>query len=152
MTATKTIGKIAEKSAPKGFGTLLDAIEILEADSVPSYHAYPWYSKTFTAMEKDQEKGLEGVEFSIDRRAFKNLGNRITGSLGLMFICKLERKSQRHLPIRLEARARLSFRPTRTGKMKRTEMWIPKKRGTGEETQFVEPLFLEITPKPVKTK
>lgn len=149
LSTTKSVRNLAKNAVPEKFGTLLDAVEILAKDTVPNYSAYPWYSKNFTALEKGQKKGLEGVEFLIDRKAFRNLGNRITGSVGIMFICKSQDIEQKLQPIKLEARAMISFKGSPTDK---NRIWIPEKRGSGKNAYFANRLFLEINPKTVKSR
>lgn len=156
LKETRSIRKVAKASVPEKFGTLLDAVGILEQDSVPNYQAYPWYSKNITALEEGQKRGLEGVEFLLDRKVFRNIGNRVMGSLGIMFICKSELGDQKHPPIKLEARAIMFFKKSKTMKRKSLEgktlkrrIWIPEKRGTGKGAHFVNRLFLEISPKPI---
>jgi hypothetical protein len=151
LTATRSIRKLAKTGVPGKFGTLLDAVGILEEDSVPNYQAYPWYSKTITAPEKAQERGLEGVEFSLDRKVFRNIGNRVMGSLGIMFICKSELKGQKHPPVKLEARAIMFFKESKESKVTGGRIWIPEKKGFGKNAFFSNRLFLEINPKPPKS-
>ncbi len=156
LKETSSIRKVAKASVPEKFGTLLDAVGILEQDSVPNYQAYPWYSKNITAPEEGQKRGLEGVEFLLDRKVFRNIGNRVMGSLGIMFISKSETEDEQHPPIKLEARAIMFFKKSKTMKSKtlkrktlRRRIWIPEKRGTGKGAHFVNRLFLEISPKPI---
>lgn len=143
LTTTKPVRSLAKDVAPQELGTLVDAIEILAEDSVPRYHAYPWYSKMFTSPVYDNTKGAEGVEFRIDRKAFRNLGNRIMGSVGIMIISKSKPTNHTELPIKLEARARVSFKTpfSSNGSGSKSNIWIPL-----EEEFRGQPLFLELNP------
>ena len=68
-----------------------------------SSYAYKWYSKLFTSFEKTQ---IDGVEWHISSRAFRNLGNQLIGAVGLIFIELSDEKSK---GLALEPRAFIKF-------------------------------------------
>jgi len=151
---TKGVGEVASKipGAPKAIGSLISAIGELAEDSTPTYHdTYPWYTKTFTAPG-----GGVGVEWRIDRKIIENIGNRIIGGIGLLYLCDPSNKNQN--PVGIEVRTRISFKDSRfssivdprligyfsqDGYQTKNKIWIPR-----EEDFKTNPLKLKVYPKP----
>lgn len=111
-TATKLIGETIKIPGTKEICTAIDAISELEKDSVPTSHAYKWYSKMIATREDGVM--LNGVEWGIKREAFKNLGNRLMGGIGLIFIESDPNKKMDCIEV--EIRARISFKKSHSKK------------------------------------
>lgn len=152
---TKGIGGVVSKipGAPKEIGSLISAIGELGEDSTPTYSAYPWYTKTFTAPG-----GGIGVEWRIDRKIIENIGNRIIGGIGLLYLCDPGNKNQN--PVGIEVRTRISFKDSRfsslidhpligrfsqDGDNTKNIIWIPKE----EFGFFADPLILKVYHEPL---
>ena len=127
-TATKLIGEAIKIPGTKAICTAIDAISELEKDSIPTSHAYKWYSKMIATREDGVM--LNGVEWGIKRDAFKNLGNRLMGGIGLIFI---ESDSNEKMDcIEVEIRARISFKKSHSqkknenpNKKSNCDIWMP---------------------------
>ncbi|MHB8119127.1 MAG: hypothetical protein ACYDHX_10440 [Methanothrix sp.] len=100
----KSFGEYSKFAPLERLGSAVsDASTQFEKDSMPSSYAYKWYSKLFTSFE---EKQIDGVEWHISSRAFRNLGNQLIGAVGLIFI---ELSNQERKEFRLEPRAFIKF-------------------------------------------
>jgi len=101
----KSFGEYSKFKPLEGLGSAVsDASIQFGKDSMPSSYAYKWYSKLFTSFE---EKQIDGVEWHISSRAFRNLGNQLIGAVGLMFIELSDHESKE---FRLEPRAFIQFK------------------------------------------
>ena len=123
-TATKLIGETMKMPGTKAISTAIDAISELEKDSVPTSHAYKWYSKMIAT--KEDGVMLNGVEWGIKKEAFKKLGNRLMGGIGLIFI---ESDSNEKMNcIEVEIRARISVKKSHSqikNKKSSYDIWMP---------------------------
>ncbi len=122
-TTISSAGEIANIPGTKQVSTILDTINELNKDTAPSSHSYSWYSKMICA---EQGKSLvDGVEWNISKRAFKNIGNQLMGGVVLMFFEPEKEENGKDDPksldksIDLEGRARISY------DFDHRDLWIP---------------------------
>ena len=143
-TATKVIGEVIKMPGVKEMGTILEGINKLEKDRVPVSHAYPWYSKKITVLD-DEEKLVSGIEWGIKRKAFINLGNRLMGGMGVIFIKSSNSKDKKNY-VEIEMRARISFKkPHFSEKYKKIyDIWIPS---NPNKRDYKDKLLIQIYPK-----
>ena len=100
----KSFGEYSKFKPLESLGSAVsDAAKQFNKDSMPSSYAYKWYSKLFTSYEKTQ---IDGVEWHISSRAFRNLGNQLIGAVGLIFI---ELSDEKCRGLKLEPRAIIKF-------------------------------------------
>lgn len=106
----QSFGKYSKVSMIGQIGSeITNTIAQFEKDAVPTSYSYPWYSKTVTTYEENEKqlKQLNGVEWHINKRAFRNLGNQLNGAFRVIFIESSEKGSE---IIKLETRARITFK------------------------------------------
>jgi hypothetical protein len=115
-TVTKGIGGFISSGQIEKVGEIMDMLANVEKDVVPSSHAYPWYLKSIVARDIDNGP-LYGIEWTIGRNAFFNIGNCLTGGMEMIFIqsSNMEKKKS----INFDIRAQLKFKENR-------ELWIPE--------------------------
>lgn len=140
--AIRLIGDISKVPGIKETGQACeDVVTELGKNAAPSCHAFSWHSKLITTNEVCRcspwgfdEHQIDGVEWNINSRAFYNIGNQITGGVGVIFIKSSEVGDDY---LELEARARLCF--------KNRDLWIPC--DPADEEAFKEDkLLLKIHP------
>ncbi|MBN2250953.1 MAG: hypothetical protein JW724_02610 [Candidatus Altiarchaeota archaeon] len=117
-TTIQSFGDYVKLPLAKQIGSeITNAMAQFDKDSAPSSYSYPWYSKVIATYEREEEKlkQLDGVEWCIDRRAFINLGNRLEGAMGLIFVESSDKGKE---GLNLEVRAKISFNDD-------YEIWMP---------------------------
>ncbi|HIH92545.1 TPA: hypothetical protein HA338_00350 [Methanosarcina acetivorans] len=139
----KLIGDTTKIPSVSQVGEVMDMLGELEKDVVPSSHAYPWYLKTIVTTDEEGNL-LNGVEWTIDRKAFHSIGNRLMGGICLMFI-KSSGSEKIKAPVKLDVRARITFKELALNEGKHHDFWIPANpnRKGFEKNGF----FLEVNPK-----
>ncbi len=144
-TSTKFIGEATNIPGFREMGLRMEQVKEMEKGSVPLSHAYPWHSRMITIPDGDG-KPLNAVEWRIKRKAFRNLGNRLIGGMGLIFI-KSSYSKEKKDHINIEMRARISFKKTRFSRRNNYDIWLPSNPNINGKK---EKLLIKINPKPIE--
>ena len=103
MAFTKMAGEVVKATGLETTGKIISAISGMKMNSIPSSDEFPWFVKTFCCPVNE---GFEpGIEWHIPKSLIRIIGNRLQGSLGIIFIEGTVSENSKDKEISIEIRA-----------------------------------------------
>lgn len=86
-----TLARLVLGTLSNEVATILSTIARLQINNVPRVEGFEWSVRKVT--HKSEDGVMQGIQWTIPRQMFRELGNRLTGSIAVSFVPSLRQQS-----------------------------------------------------------